>query len=48
MDVFRATRKGLGRKRMNKRKDRKFFSRNASKMRRENFMGQTMRGGTRL
>lgn len=45
MDVIKASRLGLGRKRMKPRKDRKVFSKTARKMRRVNM---TMRGGTRL
>jgi len=45
MDVIRASRQGLGRKRMGRKRDRKVFSRTASKMRTVNV---TMRGGTRL
>jgi len=45
MDVVRASRMGMSRKRMNRRKDRKVFARTASRVRPENV---TMRGGTRL
>lgn len=45
MDVVKASRFGLGRKRMKPRRDRKVFSRTARKSRSENY---TIRGGTRL
>lgn len=44
MDVIKASRRGLGRKRMNRRKDRRKFAK-YSGMRTVNM---TMRGGTRL
>lgn len=49
MDVFRATRKGLSRRRANRRVDRKRFNRTSNSTRRENFViSSPMRGGTRL
>lgn len=49
MDVIRASRMGRGRKRVSRRRDRKVFSRTASKSRSANYVsGQPMRGGTRL
>lgn len=48
MDVGRASRQGRSNGRsVNRRRDRKRFSRSASKSRRENAVGM-MRGGTRL
>lgn len=48
MDVGRASRMGSKRgRRVNGRRDKKRFSRTASKTRRENVV-TTMRGGTRL
>lgn len=44
MDVVKASRYGLGRKRMSKRRDKRVFSKTANKTRIEN----VMRGGTRL
>lgn len=49
MDVGRASRKGLGRKRMRPKRDRKVFSRTANRSRVENsIVSNPMRGGTRL
>lgn len=48
MDVFKARRQGMGRKRMKRRKDRRVFSKSASKVRRENVSSRPMRGGIRL
>lgn len=45
MDVVRATRVGQSRKKMPRKKDRRIFSKTASRVRSENY---TMRGGTRL
>jgi len=45
MDVVKATRLGLGRKRMKRKRDRKVFSKTAARTRSVNL---TMRGGTRL
>lgn len=47
MDVYRAG-KPMKRKRMNRRKDRKVFSRTAGATRKENIMSAPMRLGIRL
>lgn len=48
MDVGRASRFGLHRKTRSSGRDRKVFSRTASRTRRENRPRYVMRGGTRL
>ena len=48
MDVVKAGRRGLHRKRASKRKDKKVFSKTAGNSRKENMLGNPMRGGIRL